>query len=112
MNIFRPAFCASLNSLYVCTCQQKKNIQKKYECNQFTAKWQYVSSPVESQYFTCGGEEGVNLVSPTSVVYFIFAGVRRCLQESGLADVIILKLFFIKVSVNLQLNFDLLVVSL
>lgn len=58
------------------------------------------------------GEQGVRLVSPTSVVYIIFAGVRRCPQESGLADVIILKLFFIKASVNLQLIFDLLVVSL
>lgn len=56
--------------------------------------------------------EGRTLVSPTSVVYFIFAGVRRCLQESGLADVTILKLFFIKASLNLQLNFDLHIVSL
>lgn len=39
-------------------------------------------------------------------MYFVFAGVR-CLQKSSLADVTVLKLFFIKVNINLWLNFDL-----
>lgn len=52
------------------------------------------------------GEDGLSPLKHLLYILYI-SGVRRCLQKSSLADVIIVKLFFIKVSVNLQLNFDL-----
>lgn len=40
---------------FICICMPAETtVQKRYECNQFTAKRQCINSPVESQDFSCG----------------------------------------------------------